>query len=237
MMLFSAIKSFVSDLGDAFAKDSHSLALYERLLNKTNVQHKDAIEKHMSAFRKFCTDNEQAILAKTGPFTPEPITYSQRVFIDMNEIFNISTPELQQAIWSHLLTILALVNPSSGALAILKQDNASLKESTPTPSASAGDEEDFLQNIISKVEQHVNPDTSNPQEAIASIMSSGLITDLVGSLNTGISSGKLDLGKMMGSVQKMIGDMTSELGPNSGFDGSNPMSMLTNMMSMMQPPK
>lgn len=242
-MLFSAIKSFVNDLGDAFAKDSHSLALYERLLNKTTEQHKDAMEKHMNAFRKFCTDNEQAILTKTGPFTPEPITYSQRVFIDMTEIFKMSTLELQQAIWSHLLTILALVNPSSGALSILKQENANIKEqslSSKQPLATVGgdgDEDNFLQNIISKVEQHVNPDTSNPQEAIASIMSSGLITDLVGSLNSGISSGKLDLGKMMGSVQKMIGDMSSELGPNSGLDSSNPMSMLTNMMSMMQPPK
>ena len=227
-MIFEAIKVFVNDLGEFFAKDSHPLALYERLINKTTLDHKEAVEKHISAFRKFCIDNEISILNKTYAFT-EAIMYSQRVYIDMAEIFNLATDEeTKNTIWSHLLTISALINPGNGALNLLKTNT-----STKMPKFEGkAEEDDFLNNIISKVEQHINPESSNPQEAIASIMSSGLITDLVGSLNTGISSGKLDLNKMMSSVQKMVGNISGEMG-TGGSDSSNPLSMLSSMMSMM----
>lgn len=229
-MIFEAIKAFVNDLGEFFAKDSHSLALYERLLNKTSLEHKEAVEKHITAFRKFCVDNETSIFNKTPTFN-ESIVYSPRVFIDMNEIFKLSSDdETKNAIWSHLLTITALVNPGSGALTVLK--NTTSSSSIPKFEGKA-DEDDFLNNIISKVEQHVNPEATNPQEAIASIMSSGLITDLVGSLNTGISSGKLDLSKMMSSVQKMVGNLSGEMGGMGGGGDNNPLSMLSSMMSMM----
>ena len=233
-MIFEAIKAFVNDLGEFFAKDSHPLALYERLLNKTTLDHKEAVEKHISAFRKFCTENETSILNKTYSFT-EPITYSQRVFIDMLEIFNLATDEeTKNTIWSHLLTISALLNPGNGALSLLKNNNSTKMPSSQMPKFEGkAEEDDFLNNIISKVEQHVNPESSNPQEAIASIMSSGLITDLVGSLNTGISSGKLDLNKMMSSVQKMVGSLSGDMGTGGGSDTSNPLSMLSSMMSMM----
>ena len=233
-MIFEAIKAFVNDLGEFFAKDSHPLALYERLLNKTTLEHKEAVEKHITAFRTFCVENESSIFNKTPNFT-ESIVYSPRVFIDMNDIFKFATDEeTRNAIWSHLLTITALVNPGSGALSVLKNTNSNTNSAFPKFEGKA-DEDDFLNNIISKVEQHVNPEASNPQEAIASIMSSGLITDLVGSLNTGISSGKLDLNKMMSSVQKMVGNLSGEMGGVGGGSGgdNNPLSMLSSMMSMM----
>ena len=51
--IFSAIVNFVKDLGDSFASDNHALALYERLIMKTTIAHKEAVEKHINAFRAF----------------------------------------------------------------------------------------------------------------------------------------------------------------------------------------
>lgn len=228
-MIFQAIVTFVNDLGEFFAKDSHPLALYERLLNKTTEEHTEAVEKHIAAFRKFCLDNKDNILSKTPVFT-DKIQYSPRVYIDMNEIFNLTTDnDTRAAIWQHLLTLQALIDPHSGALSVLKSNDAKVSDHLPKIEGE-GEEGDFLNDIIKKVEHHVTGDTSNPQEAIASIMSSGLITDLVGSLNNGISSGKLDLSKMMSSVQKMVGSMTADMGDSA--DDPN-MSMLNNMMGML----
>jgi len=224
---FKAITNFINDLGEFFSKDSHSLALYERLVNKTKLEHAEAVEKHVSAFRKFCVDNQESILSRTPTFSCD-IIYSAKVFVDMNCIFKLEMDdETRDAIWNHLLTLSALLDSQSNAKEILKNKNTIVKFN----SEEGGAEEDFLNNIITKVEKHVNTDTANPQEAISSIMSSGMITDLVSSLNSGISSGKLDLGKMMGSVQKMVGNMSGEAGNDPAT--ANAMSMLNNMMGMM----
>jgi hypothetical protein len=234
-MIFGVIKAFVNDIGEFFAKDSHPLALYERLINKTSSEHTEAIEKHIVAFRKFCTDNDDNISNKVAVFT-EPIFYSQRVYIDMNEILKLASNTDATCIWKHLLTISALLNPTGKAYHVLKSS-----EVDEEPSVTAvlkpecdGEEGEFLVDIISKVEKHVKSGegitNSDPQAAIASIMSSGLITDLVGSLNNGISSGKLDLAKMMTSVQKMVGNLSAEMGEDNGMLGN-----MMGMMNMMNP--
>lgn len=225
---FKAIQNFVGDLGDFFSSDIHSLALYERLLFKTTMAHADAVEKHMTTFKKFLSDNEEIILKKSGHFNGI-ISYSQKVFFDMNEIMKLHMDDdTRKTIWEHLLTLLALLCGSSRARDALK---------TKTPGTELlkingdGEEDDFLNNIISKVEAHVSPDTTNPQEAISSLMSSNMIPELVNSLNTGIASGKLDLTKMMNSVQKMVGNISPDAQANP--DIANAMGMLTNMMSVM----
>lgn len=233
-IIFKSICGFVSDLGELFSSEIHSVALYERLLNKTTLAHTEAVSKHINCFRKFCVENKDAILAKSTSFTENIVTFSPKVFIDMNHVFSLSDESSREAIWDHLLTLLALLDPSSGAKEVLKSSHQIAKVE------GEGDEGDFLNNIIEKVEKHVSgTSTSNPQEAIAEIMSSGMITDLVSSLNTGISSGKLDLGKMMASVQKMIGNVSGGETANTGnpmemFGGAgNPMEMLSTMMGMM----
>ncbi len=228
---FHAIKNFVSDLGEFFSADIHALALYERLLNKTTFAHTEVVEKHIGNFHKFLTDNEEAICNYQTQFTGN-ITYSSRVYIDMNEVYRIATDEeSQKTISRHLLTLLAVITGSLKAKEILKEKNSSIVACA----SEEGGEEDFLSNIISKVEAHVNPEMKNPQDALSSIMASNMIPELVTSLNTGVASGKLNLNKMMSSVQKMVGNLSAEgqADPNV----ANAMGMLTNMMSMMNMPK
>jgi len=225
---FKAIQNFVSDLGEFFSSEIHSLALYERLVNKTTLAHVEAVEKHITSFRKFLNENEEVIINKQGEFTCI-ISYSQKVYIDMNEIMRLKMDDdTKNTIWEHLLTLLAIVCMSTKARDTLKADQT---KSSIVKFEGKEDEDDFLNNIISKVEKHVTPDTTNPQEAISSIMSSNMIPELVNSLNTGIASGKLDLGKMMSSVQKMVGNIAPEAQNDPNI--ANAMGMLSNMMSVM----
>ena len=69
-------------------------------------------------------------------------------------------------------------------------------------------EDDFLSNIMNKVESSVDPNTDNPTAALGQIMSGGLMTDLMGSMTSGMQDGSLDLGKLMGSLQKMVGKLS-----------------------------
>jgi hypothetical protein len=219
LITFKAISNFTNELGELFSNQQRSLKLYCRLINKTTISHDKSIQKHINAFRDFCITNRDDIVNKSTKLTMNKILYSQRVFIDMSEIFNLADKETAKIIWEHILCISALVDPAGKAREILKKN---LEEGK-----TGNQETNFLTDIINKVESHVNQD-ANPMEAVSSIMQSGIFTDLIGGMNSGLSDGSLDLGKLMGAVQGMVG----QLGEQTGGDpqANNAMNMLNTMM-------
>lgn len=221
LLTFKAISNFILELAEIFSNDSHSLKLYSRLLKKTTLSHENAIKKHIDAFREFCFKNRDAITTKNSKlFVVSKVEYSDKVFIEFEPIFKESDTETANVIWKHLLTISALVDPAGKAKEILKNSKDSK-------------EANFLSDLLNKVETNVNPN-SNPLEAVSSIMSSGIFTDLISGMNNGIQDGSLDLGKLMGTVQQMctsIGGVDMGSGVQEGTP--NPMNMLNSMMSSM----
>ncbi len=229
LIIFKAISNFVRDLNDNFGTKQRSLQLYSRLISKTKIIHEGPIKKHVDAFNVFCTENKDAISTKNkNGLKCNKITYSDKVYINMGLIFQQSNKQEMSAIWKHLLTIMALLDPSSKAKSVLRESLHSSGEA----------EQNFLTNIIDKVETNIDPSsTSNPMEAVSKIMSSGIFTDLVGGMSSGLQSGELDLGKLMGSVQNMVGSLQAQTGgetPEGMPDLSAMMGQMTNMMSNLQ---
>jgi len=221
LISFKAISTFINELVEVFGDEQHQLKLYARLISKTTLSHDVAIKKHVEAFRKFCVDNRESFLTSDSSLFVDPyIVYSDNVKIDMKEIFEKSDKGTAKVIWKHLLTISAIVDPSGEARRILKESNVQ------------GAETDFLTNIIEKIEEHVDPN-SNPMEAISSIMSSGIFTDLIGGMGNGLQNGTLDIGKLMGTVQKMVTTLTPP--SPDGTPGAMPPLDLQSMMKMMMP--
>jgi hypothetical protein len=223
LICFKAIANFISELVELFSKRQRSLKLYGRLISKTTVVHDKSIRKHIDAFRDFCIKNRDAILSKSvEKINMNKISYSEKVYIDMVEIFKLSDKNTSKVIWEHLLCISALVDPAGKAREVLKENLVSGK-------ASEG-ETNFLNDIINKVESQVDPN-ANPMEAISSIMKSGIFTDLIDGMNTGFSDGSLDLGKLMSAVQGMVGNLGEKTGnPQS----DNAMNMLSSMMGNLE---
>jgi hypothetical protein len=218
LISFNAIATFTKELGILFSSDQRSLKLYCHLINKTTISHDTPMKKHIDAFRKFCVANREAIISKdVKKLTFNSVIYSKRVYIDFKKIFEWADKDTGIIIWEHLLTISALVDPEGKAKEILKQ-------------ISSGSESNFLSNIISKVEGTVGSN-SNPMEAISSIMKSGVFSEIMGSMNTGLDSGSLDIKKLMGTVQGMVSALGSSAGNQEG--GGDAMSMITTMMSGM----
>lgn len=227
LIAFKAITTFTNELDETFGKQNHPLRLYNRLLSKTTISHDKAIKKHIDLFRDFCIMNRDALLGKDARrFVNSKVEYSpSKVFIDFNNIFNKSDSDTVNVIWKHLLTISALLDPAGNAKEILKNS----KDSS---------EADFLTNIINKVETHVRPD-ANPMEAVSSIMSSGVFTELISGMNNGIQDGSLDLGKLMGTVQKMctsLGNIQGTPGSKTSSDSESSndgMNIINSLMSNM----
>ena len=200
LLIFKAITSFVSDLNEIYGEKQKPLLFYAHLIEKTGIIHEEPIKKHLSVFRTFITENETAILNKNYKlFKEKIIRYSDKVYIDMEQIFEMTTDVSNiDSIWQHLLTLSALLNPSGQAKEILR------KEQT-----NPGTEEDFLSGLIDKVGKHVDPTSMNPMESMSTLMSSGVFTELMGDMDKGIENGSLDMQKMVGSLQKMIGSLST----------------------------
>lgn len=218
LIAFKAICNFINDLESEFGKRHKPLKLYKRLINKTQICHDKIIKRHITLFHDFSISNRDSLLTKDdSKLVQKRLSYSERVFVDMDFIFRLADSETKDVIWKHILTISAIVDPSSKAKEILKK---SIDEN------KSNNESDFLNNIISKVEKNIKPD-ANPMEAVSTIMQSGLINDLISDLNTK----KLDMGKLIGVVQGMVSTMNTQVGDNP--EAKNAMGMLSNMVGNM----
>jgi hypothetical protein len=205
VLIFKCICSFIKDLNDCFGNEQKSLLLYAHLVENTGIIHEEPIRKHIRCFHDFVKANEEAIMTKNFDLCEEPIIrYSDKVFIDMADVFKRADASEKEVIWKHLVTILAVLDPSSQAKKMLLEEQEKKKSKGET-----GNEEEFLTNIINKVGSQIDPSTANPAEMMTNLMSSGIFTELVDNMNQGLTKGDLDLGKMIGSLQSMMGNLNT----------------------------
>tara|TARA_A100001011_G_C14320875_1_gene850559 strand:- start:1666 stop:2631 length:966 start_codon:yes stop_codon:yes gene_type:complete len=230
LITFRAISNFTLCLNEVFGKDNRSLKLYAHLISKTTIAHEKPILKHIEAFRTFCLNNREAIENKNvKKIKDNQIVYSERVYINMKLIFSKADQETKNIIWKHLLTISALVDPTGQAKKLLKE--ASEKAGVN------GGEANFLNDIISKVEENVDPN-ANPMEAVSSIMKSGIFQDLVSNMGNGLENGSLDLGRLMGTVQQLVTNLNPDQACNNGnTNNANPAELINTMMNSMNVPQ
>lgn len=222
LIVFNSITKFVHSLNECFGEKQRSLQLYSRLIEKTTIIHEGPIQKHITAFKSFCNNNQEAIYEKDETkFTQTNVSYSERVFINMSEIFENASSSEKETIWKHLLLLMVRFDPSGRAKKILKESLKKSKESSEN-------EENFLNNIINKVEKNVSP-SDNPMQAVSSVMSSGLFTDLIGSMTSGLNNGELDLSKLMGTVNGMVNNIADKSDMPPEMAGM--MSQMTGMMN------
>ena len=229
LLAFKAICSFVGALSDEFGNRHKPLKLYNRLASRTQITHDQIIRRHINIFYDFCSKNRDAILNKNAQLlVVEKLIYSEKVFINMKHIMSLADQETLPIIWNHLLTISALVDPEGKAKEVLISTGGSAPTSSGSGvlTSSSGGGEDFLTDIMAKIEKNVKPDAT-PMEAFGSIMQSGVFAELMSGLQNGVQSGKLDIGKMMGSIQGLVAKMGSEVGDDPA--AKNALGMLSNM--------
>ena len=238
LIAFKAISKFVRDLADEFGSRYHGLTLYNHLIQKTTIAHEGPVTKHVEAFHKFCVSNRDGIVNKdilAHPSDVDTVSYSDKVNFNVREILSVADDENKDIIHRHLLAISAIVDPGSNAKQVLR--NMMLASTTPVipiaPSASASNgiglpiptdsnEGKFLNDLISTVEKSVSPDaTANPMQAVQSVLQSGVFTDMLGKMQNGLSNGEIDLGRLMGTMTGLLGNM------GGGTD------MMASMMGMM----
>lgn len=196
---FSFIKKFVDAVAEQFGVEHRPVSLYSHLFTKITNDHPFAISKNINLFRTFATDNREAIYAKDISKISNPrISYSDKVYLDLGEIFKMAEGDehTQKVLWTHILLISALVDPTGKAKQVLSE-KPEKKENK------------FMTDILDKVEKAV-PTNASPQDALGSIMSSGLFTDIMGSMTSGIDKGELDVKSLLGTAANAMKGIKGE---------------------------
>lgn len=202
LLAFQAISSFVTDVNSVFGGSQRSLGLYSRLVDKTNFSNVAPIRKHITTFTKFCVDSRDGLREQSlEGLSKDSIAYSDRVYINVRQILTRSDRASSAAVWQHLRTISAICDPQAKMKEVLQSSSASPEE---------GKSKDFLQNLLDKVEDNIDKDSSNPTEAVSKLMSSGVMEEMMTDMSKGMQNGELDLGSLMGSIQGMVSNLQNQ---------------------------
>ena len=205
LLQFKLIHDFIESLFTQYGTRNRGLALYYRLITKTTISHKDAVNKHCNIFKTFCSDNSDAISEQNVSDMTQPIiSYSENVKFNLVTLLNIEKDN--SVIWDHLLTISAVLDPLSRAKQILKDRKKS----------NSGGGGDFLSDIVSQIEKSIKPG-SDPMDAIGSVLSSGVLTDIMSKMGDSLQDGSMDLGGLVGGMQNMLAGSNN----NEQSDGDN----------------
>lgn len=234
LIAFKALSSFVDELSELFEKKHHPLKLYKRLISKTTLSHENAILKHIEAFRKFCIENRETIKSRDINGITGTIEYSSRVYIDLSEIFKHCKDdnETVDAIWNHILTISAIVDPQNNAKEILKKR---MKKSGSKPSGNRGGASNLIASLMSSMESQVNSSQlveesqGDPTKLISGIMSSGIFQNLLSNVTKSLNEENMDINSLVGVAQSMLAGINNN---TQSEDGSQqPQIDITSMMT------
>lgn len=230
LQAFEKIVDFVSELNIAFGANFHEVAAYNHLLSRTKISQRPIIKRHVELFKEFCERNHEALLSKDSTkIVSHRISFSERAYIDVHALLSQKSldSETSDTIWSHLLVISALIDPT-----VEIQDMLKKLQSSGSP------EGQFLDNFFTKIQSvdTSNISASDPMTAASAILQSGVLNDLVGSIDKQVKDGSLDFGKLLGTVQSMLGSLSgspSGFGQSSGSDPLAGMGGFGNMLNMM----
>ncbi len=225
---YHAIQMFVHEMNELYGDSYKPLAMYSRLLDRTEDRHEVAIQKHVQAFRKFVIANRKAILDKNDfDMRVQKVKYSEHVFVNVHTILGMADTETKEAIWQHLLVLSAMLDANSAAKRQIQQ-----QQSVGTnPDAMLSGIMEMVSNVVNSGLGGADGSGSGSGGMGGSGMDGLNLGGLLGSLG---SLGGLGLGGSNGDFGGMLNQLT-----NSGSSGGSPdlgamLSQLTNSGIMSQ---
>lgn len=228
ILTFNSIACFVKDLNSAFGNKNKSIALYNRLLEKTTLQDTDAINRHITQFKNLFNNNVNYF--SNGELKNPNIVYSERVYINLSCVLNMANDEEKDVINKHLECIYTFIfdrKPEIEKVQISKENN-------------------FMNSVCDQVKNTIeNSNTQNPMDILNSLNQSGFMNNMMQNLQQGTESGEMNIDNLMGMVTGML----KQAGPEgekmestvNGLmmdlkNGKQPdMSKLMGMMAVMMP--
>ena len=179
----------------------------------------------MALFTAFVERNADLIKSESSDFIPnEKIEYSEKAYIDFNRIWELSDDDTKKIIWDHIIVIATQIDSTcvtkKAKKEIISKQSTSListdqiKKDLNLPDNKEGD---MMTNIIQSVSSSLAADENPPDSpfaAIAQVLQSGFVGNLVNQIKDGSENGDISIDGLMGVVSSMMastGALTSEV--------------------------
>jgi hypothetical protein len=224
---FHTICTFVKELKELFGKEHHNIALYHRLLEKTPITNTTAINKHIAIFSEFLRKNVDCLLGKTTERMWDKIIFSKKIYINIKEIMDATDVDTRETIWKYLLSIHFYVFQT-------EEVRSKLAELLSSKPGSNDNERQFIDNFMNKIEDKFKDKKfTDPMSATQDLLKSGVFTEMVQNMNSELENGKIDIGRLLGTVQGMIGNLSDKVDESKTPD-QKPMPDISSMFGMVQ---
>ena len=210
---WSAINNFVGALASEFKNDKPT-QLYHRLLSKTTLVHKNAVNKHIETFATFCNKWADPIKANKVLPTTAIIEYTDKINIPVGKFMRFLLTHKRKddynSIRNHLITIISVLSPEDEE--VLEQVEKIDRKLENLGIDTSTNEGQFIGGFMNKLKDTVG-DTpgDNPMAAIAGLMGNGGLQELFGGLSAGIASGQLDMKKLAKTMKGPLATLLENL--------------------------
>lgn len=205
---FIAISSFVEDLWEVFGntKKVTPLSLYHRLIQHIKFSALDDMKSSIEGFREFFSSYDNLIIGNEMDKIPRNTNIrfgtSSKVYLEIQKYIYQADVETKDAIRRHLITISTILEPNKEKMAQLERRIEGLDIDANSP------EGEFLSNIMEKTKHTMeNIEADNPMTAIMGLFNSGVLGEMMSGLESGVQSGQMDMGKLLGTMQSTIGKL------------------------------
>lgn len=183
---FQTIVDFVTNLHNYFETKIHSIALYHRLIYQKSFQDDELILRHVNIFRNYCKDNREALKERDeNKFNSKRISFSDRIYIDLEYIFSHVDAETKKIVWEYLLAISAHVDPQNNTKEILRQ-----LQTAPAASSQPA---------------------FNPMEMLGGMMGNPMLGGMMATLQQSLTNGNIDLAKLVSSITPIVENVKKEI--------------------------
>lgn len=209
---FKVIVDFVSNLNEFFTgKDprTHALNLYHRLVSQTTFHDDSMVARHISQFRDFCIDNRRCIVEKRAPLAMNRITFTAKIFIDLDHFIKVGGSECAETIWEYLTVLGKLLDPRF-----------------PSSSSSSS------QQLVATDEQQQQPQLDLDNLLGGLLGGGGGGGDILGNLVSSIQNNDVDLKGLLSSVTTMLNTVAASSTTNSNDNGLDP-ALMQGMLGML----
>lgn len=224
---FQTIVDFVTNLHECFGIKNETfrpLILYNRLVQHLSFKDDELILQHLKAFKTFCVENREAIRNRNTQLNHPKIEFSERIYINMHDVFHRADEETTQVIWQYIFAISAYLDPENNTKQLLQTLQ------TTDNTMPAGLPMDMISGLMNNLGSEMGgTGDADPMSLISGLMSSPLFSQLLGSLNTK----DMDIGSLIQSMSGLVNNVKSEIEKS---DDPNIKNLLDMVSSMVPPP-
>lgn len=216
ILVFRAVVEFVDDLWNLYStKGTSPLAVYRRLLQRLKEDDDESMNKVMMGFARFLVNNEQVLLANKLEEIAQGVNIrygtSERLYIPIQKYYHKADANGRLAIRRHLINISHILDPSELKTELIAEELEELGVESNT------NEGKFIADIIAEAKNSMGDvDAGDPIQATMGLVSSGILSKMMGGLQQGVESGELDPQKLFSSMQGIVGQFMSGDNPMAG---------------------